>query len=65
MEGNIDTIIEAVKTLKKDVEELESNFESWDSQSTAGGKRLKSIAERILLSARRVKNLVKDNTYSP
>ena len=54
MQRNIDTIKAAVETLKKDIEELESNFESWDSQSTAGGRRLKSIAERILLSGKRV-----------
>lgn len=65
MQRNIDAIITAVKTLKNDVKELESHFGSWDFQSTAGGKRLKSIAERILLSGKRVKNLVKDNTYSP
>ena len=65
MERNIDTIIAAVETLKKDIEELESHFGSWDFQSTAGGKQLKSIAERILLSGKRVKSFVKDNTYSP
>jgi len=65
MKGNIDTIKESVEILKKDVEELELNFDRWDFESTAGGKQLRSIAERILLSAKRVKNLVKDNTYSP
>jgi hypothetical protein len=65
MKVNIDAVKESIETLKKDVEELESNFDKWDSKSTAGGKPLRSIAGRILLSAKRVDNLVKDNTYSP
>ena len=65
MQSNIDSIKEAIGTLQKDIEELESNFGHWDNRSTAGGKMLRSIAERILLSSKRVQNLVKDNTYSP
>jgi len=56
-------IIEAVKTLKEDVEELEQYFEHWDFQSTSGGKKIMSIAKRIVNSAKRVPILVKENTY--
>lgn len=65
MQKGIETIKAAVEILKKDIEELESKFGNWDSGSTIGGKKLKSIAERILLSGKRVKTLVKENTYSP
>ncbi|OQY00598.1 MAG: hypothetical protein B6I26_07185 [Desulfobacteraceae bacterium 4572_130] len=65
MKVNIDAVKESIETLKKDIKELESKFDNWDSKSTAGGKPLRSITGRILLSAQRVKNLVKDNTYSP
>jgi hypothetical protein len=65
MEKSVEAVAAAVKTLRDDIKELESNFAYWDSESTAGGKRLRSIAQRIVLSGRRVETLVKENTYSP
>ena len=62
---SIDPIKDAVKTLRDDIEELESNFETLNFENTSKVKKLKSIADRITNSAKRVQILVKDNTYSP
>ncbi len=55
----------AARQLKEDLEELESQYPTWDAGSTAGGRRLRSIARRIVLAAQRIEALVKENTYSP
>lgn len=65
MEPGIDAIRNQVELLRSDVAELESHFASWDSQSTKGGRRLRSIVQRIVLSSKRLQVLVKENTYAP
>jgi hypothetical protein len=63
-EVNINPMRSQVELLRSDISELELHFENWDSRSTSGGRRLRSIAGRIILSARRLEKLVKENTYS-
>ncbi len=65
MKADIDKLTEAVKLLRDEVSELEGEFARWDAESTAGGKRLRSIARRITLGSQRLGVLVKENTYSP
>jgi len=65
MTANIDAIKDQARRLRLDIEELESHFDHWDSGSTAGGKKLRSIAKRIIFSAKRLEALVHENTYTP
>ena len=65
MNPKLDQLREGATQLRKDLEELESQFSHWDSNTTAGGRRLRSIARRVVLSAQRLENLVKENTYAP
>ncbi len=65
MKADIDKLTAAVKLLRDEVSELEGEFAKWDAGSTAGGKRLRSIARRITFGSQRLELLVKENTYSP
>jgi hypothetical protein len=65
MNPKLDQLHEGATQLRKDLEELESQFSHWDASSTAGGRRLRSIAKRVILSAQRLESLVKENTYAP
>ena len=56
---------DAIAHLKADIAELESYIPNWISENTHGTKRYRPIARRIALSADRVQELVKENTYSP
>lgn len=64
MKADMDKLTAAVKLLRDEVSELEAEFAKWDAGSTAGGKRLRSIARRITLGSRRLEVFVKENTYS-
>jgi len=63
--ADIDKLRAASNQLKEELEELESHYSTWDASSTAGGRRLRSIAKRIVLVAKRLEAFVKENTYSP
>lgn len=65
MGPDIKKLASAVEQLRGEISELESHFNKWDSGSTAGGRDLRSIARRIVLSSQRLEALVKENTYSP
>lgn len=65
MKADIDKLTASVKLLRNEVSELEAEFAKWDAESTAGGKRLRSIARRITLGSQRLELFVKENTYSP
>jgi hypothetical protein len=65
MAPNISKLKDAVERLRGDVSELEGHFGNWDSESTAGGRTLRSVAKRIVLSSQYLEALVRENTYSP
>ena len=65
MNPELDKLKEGASQLRKDLADLESHFSKWDSQTTDGGRRLRSIANRVVLTARRLESLVKENTYAP
>lgn len=54
---------EAITQLKKDIAELEMYIPNWISENTGGTKKYRPIAKRIILSAERVQEIVKENTY--
>ena len=64
-EPNVESIRDQIELLKGEIAEIESHIPKWDANSTHGGKLLRSIAKRIVLSTKRLEVLVKENTYSP
>ena len=56
---------DAIARLKADIGELEACIPNWISENTHGTKRYRPIAKRITLSADRVQELVRENTYTP
>jgi len=59
-----ETLREEVARLRNEIAELESHFASWPGD-TVGGRKLRSLAERISLAAKRLKALVSENTHHP
>jgi len=56
---------EAVTQVKKDLQELEAYFSSWSYAANINGSRkVRGIANRIVGSAERVKELVKENSFA-
>jgi hypothetical protein len=53
----------AIAQLKADVVELEGHIPTWISENTGGTHTYRPIARRIVLSAQRVQELVRENTY--
>jgi len=53
----------AIAQLKSDIAELEAHIPKWISENTHGTKTYRPIAKRICLSADRVQELIKENTY--
>jgi hypothetical protein len=58
-------IKDAIAQLRSDIAELEMYIPTWTSENNSGTKRYRPLAKRIILSAERVQELVKENTYSP
>jgi hypothetical protein len=58
-------IEEQLDVLRKEIAELSETLPGWDgdARSKGGGARYRSIAKRIVESARRLESLVKENTY--
>jgi hypothetical protein len=56
---------EETARLKQEIGELESHFDGWKGEHLPDGKKLRAIADRIVLSAKRVEVFVRENTYSP
>ncbi len=65
LEPNLESIRDQIESLKAEIAEIESHIPRWDADSTMGGRFLRSIAKRIVLSSKRLEALVKENTYSP
>jgi hypothetical protein len=64
-EPDLESIRHQIEGLKGEIAEIERHIPRWDADSTRGGRLLRSIANRIVLSSRRLEALVKENTYSP
>lgn len=64
-EPNLESIRDQIKRLRDEITEIENHIPKWDAQSTSGGRLLRSIARRLVLSTKRLEALVKENTYSP
>ncbi len=62
----MDQIKEAIDRLETDVAELKIQLPNWDSQSqnAQGARMYKGIARRIVWSAQRLEQLVRENTFS-
>jgi hypothetical protein len=56
-------IKDAIRHLRADIDELEGHLPRWISENTDGTKRYRPLAKRIILSAQRLRELVKENTY--
>jgi len=56
-------IKDAIRHLRADIDELEEHIPHWISENTDGTKRYRPLARRIILSAERLQELVKENTY--
>jgi hypothetical protein len=54
-----------LEVLRAELAELEAQLPRWNSDNLAGAKLPRSIARRIVLSAKRLEALVKENTFSP
>jgi hypothetical protein len=65
MKPDIAPIKAETARLKQEIGELESHFDDWKGEHLPDGKKLRAIAERIKLSAKRVEVFVRENTYSP
>ncbi|MBC8419898.1 MAG: hypothetical protein H8E10_15030 [Desulfobacterales bacterium] len=63
--SSLDAVRRQIAVLREEILELESHLSDWDSGSTSGGRELRSIAGRIILSSKRLEALVKENTYAP
>ena len=57
---------EASKRLEDDIAELRRELPDWDRQAvnSDGSKKLRGIAERVGLSAKRLESIVRSNTFS-
>lgn len=60
------TLKDAIAQIRADLQELESWFPVWESQSVnyEGSRKIRGIANRVVQSSQRVKELVKENTFS-
>jgi len=58
-------IEEQMDVLRKEITDLAENLPNWDgdARNKSGGSRYRSMAKRIVESARRLESLVKENTF--
>jgi len=57
-------IREAIEQVRKDLDDLDAHLPVWDSTSIYGSRTYRPITRRIIASAQRLKELVRENTYS-
>ena len=56
---------EAVTQVRNDLKELEDQFNFWqNTENINGSRKVRGIAKRIVLSAKRVEGLVQENSFS-
>ena len=65
MDADIDSIKDQIATLRKDINDLETQLPRWNPNNVAGAKQPRLIARRIVQSSQRLETLVKENTFSP
>jgi hypothetical protein len=53
----------SVADLRAEIQELEANFQTWIHMHKDGTNKYRPIAKRIVLSAQKLEQLVKENTY--
>jgi hypothetical protein len=58
-------IEESIAQLRAELNELEAHLPRWVGENIFGAKQYRPLARRIILSARRLQELVKENTYRP
>ncbi len=56
-------IEDAIEQLEADIAELKAQLPLWDANSANGAKQHRGVAKRISLSARRLEQLVRENTF--
>jgi tRNA C32,U32 (ribose-2'-O)-methylase TrmJ len=64
-EPNLQAIQDQISRLMGDIEEVRQEIPTWNAHNTEAGRRLRSIAGRVVLSAKTLESLVKENTYTP
>ena len=53
----------AIAQLRADIADLEAEVPRWENENTGGTKKYRPIAARIIHSARRLEELVRQHTY--
>ena len=61
-EQRMQRIDDQLKTLHGELRELEWRGDDWDYKSPVRGKRYRAIAERLVLSAKRLEVLVREHS---
>ena len=57
-------IRDEIEKVRQELTELEGIMPNWnDAQNITGSRKVRSIAERIVLSAKRLESLVKENSF--
>jgi chaperonin cofactor prefoldin len=54
---------QAIDQLRSDIEDLNAELPTWENQNTSGTKKYRSISKRIVASAQRLEQLVRQHTY--
>ncbi len=53
----------AIAQLEADITELKGHVPTWISENISGTKTYRPLAKRVVLSAKRVEELVRESTY--
>ncbi len=66
MDPKTEPIKKQIGLLREELSELEAEFLDFErmAQNSTGSKKYRSIARRIVLSAQRLEQYVKENTFS-
>jgi hypothetical protein len=65
MDDHAKPVKDQLDRLRAELDEMEAHLPRWNADNLAGAKIPRSIAQRIVLSAKRLEVLVKENTFSP
>lgn len=62
----MEVVADQIKVVRKELDEIEGTLNGWenDARSLAGSRLYRSMAKRIVESAKRLEALVKENTFS-
>jgi len=59
------TLEQAIASLRADIDDLATEVPRWINENTGGTKKYRPIAKRIVASAQRLEQLVREHTYQP